>query len=315
MTAPRVVCIGVATLDAIVAVDRLPGADERVPGTAGRLAGGGVAATAAVALARLGVPVAFIGRVGDDETGRWIRDDLAREGVDVEGLVLGPGTSPLSAVLVESQSGTRALAPYSGDTGAIDLSAADIERCAATSWIHLDHAGYGVLARLRAAGVTTRVSLDGGVEIDDLSLADVNLYAPTESALVARYRGGLEAALRWALDEGPALVVATRGAAGSVAIERTAAAGEAALHAAPGFAVPDADPSGSTLGAGDVFHGALLAALIDGHPVAESLRRANATAALSCRALDGRSAIPTRDELSAFLASAASPIPATGDPP
>ncbi len=315
MTAPRVVCIGVATLDAIVAVDRLPGPDERVPGTAGRLAGGGVAATAAVALARLGVPVAFIGRVGDDETGRWIGDDLTREGVDVEGLVLGPGRSPLSAVLVESRSGTRALAPYPGDAGTIELSAADIDRCAAAEWIHVDHAGYGMISGLRDAGVTAALSLDGGVVIDDLSLADVDLYGPTESALVARHPGGLGAALRLALDEGPSLVVATRGAAGSLAIERTGPTGEATFHAAPGFAVPGADPSGSTLGAGDVFHGALLAALIDGHPVPESLRRANATAALSCRALDGRSAIPTRDELDAFLATGESPIPATGEPP
>ena len=65
MTAARVVCVGVATLDAIVVVDRVPGRDERVPGLDGRLSGGGVAATAAVALARLGVPVAFAGRVGD----------------------------------------------------------------------------------------------------------------------------------------------------------------------------------------------------------------------------------------------------------
>ena len=83
---PRVVCIGVATLDAIVVVDRVPGPDERVPGLDGRLAGGGVAATAAVALARLGVPVAFVGRVGDDDVGLRIRDDLAAEGVDVTGL-------------------------------------------------------------------------------------------------------------------------------------------------------------------------------------------------------------------------------------
>ena len=57
-----------------------------------------------------------------------------------------------------------------------------------------------------------------------------------------------------------------------------------------------------------------LAPLIAGHPVPDALRRANATAALACRALDGRGAIPTRPELDAFLANAASPIPATGDP-
>jgi sugar/nucleoside kinase (ribokinase family) len=57
----------------------------------------------------------------------------------------------------------------------------------------------------------------------------------------------------------------------------------------------------STLGAGDVFHGALLAYLCEGAALAHALRAANTAASLSCRALDGRSAIPTRVELEAAL--------------
>jgi sugar/nucleoside kinase (ribokinase family) len=53
----------------------------------------------------------------------------------------------------------------------------------------------------------------------------------------------------------------------------------------------------STLGAGDVFHGALLAQLVEDVPLAEALVAANVCAGLSCRALDGRSAIPTGEEL------------------
>ena len=63
----------------------------------------------------------------------------------------------------------------------------------------------------------------------------------------------------------------------------------------PGFPVDVV----STLGAGDVFHGALLACLDRGLPLRDALVRANACAALSCRALDGRSAIPTIAEVSA----------------
>ena len=58
----------------------------------------------------------------------------------------------------------------------------------------------------------------------------------------------------------------------------------------------------STLGAGDVFHGALLACLVRELPLRDALTRANACAALSCRALDGRSAIPTWDELEQAVA-------------
>jgi sugar/nucleoside kinase (ribokinase family) len=80
---------------------------------------------------------------------------------------------------------------------------------------------------------------------------------------------------------------------------RRAADGEAVHQRAPGFVTEVA----STLGAGDVFHGAFLAALIEERPLDEALRFANAVAALSCRALDGRSAIPSRAEADAWLAT------------
>ena len=58
----------------------------------------------------------------------------------------------------------------------------------------------------------------------------------------------------------------------------------------------------STLGAGDVFHGALVAAVVRGLPLAEQLAFANVTAALSCRGLDGRSRIPRPAEVLATMA-------------
>jgi sugar/nucleoside kinase (ribokinase family) len=61
----------------------------------------------------------------------------------------------------------------------------------------------------------------------------------------------------------------------------------------------------STLGAGDVFHGALLAAFVRGHGLHDALVFASAAAALSCRGLDGRSAIPSPAELERALADAA----------
>jgi sugar/nucleoside kinase (ribokinase family) len=297
---PRVVCIGIATVDAIVAVERLPASDERVPGLDGRLAGGGVAATAAVTLARLGVATAFVGRVGDDANGRWIRDELEREGVDVAGLRLTAAPSPVSVVLIEAASGLRSLAPYLGGGAPIEPTPADLAVAAAADWVHLDDLGVAVLPTLVGAGIRTPVSVDDGIGVRDVRLDAVALYAPTERVLRARFPGAtLEASLVAALAAGPRLVAATLGEAGSAAAERRPD-GRVAHHRAAPFAVPVA----STLGAGDVFHGGLLAALVAGRPAGEALRRANATAALACRALDGRSAIPTLDELDAFLAAA-----------
>ena len=301
-----VVCIGIATLDAIVSVDRLPGSDERVEAMDGRLAGGGIAATAAVTLARLGVPVAFIGRVGGDAAGGLIRDGLADAGVDVRGLRLDAPRSPVSAILVEAPTGLRSLAPYLGDGEPIELDADDLRMCAAADWVHVDELGLPVVGRLRAEGVATPVSVDDGTGRPSIAFERVGLYAPTASVLAARFPAAtLEASAEACLAAGPSIVVATHGSDGSSAAVRLPD-GRIAHVRAPGFAVDAL----STLGAGDVFHGALLAALLDDVPTAEALRFANAVSAMSCRALDGRSGIPSRAEVDAWLASG----PATRSP-
>ena len=296
MTA-RVVCIGIATLDSIALVDRLPEPGERMPAREARVAGGGVAATAAVTLARLGVPVAFVGRVGDDAAGTLVAEGLAREGVDTSGLRVVSGRTPVTLVFVEAGSGERTLVPDTRGVPPIELTGADIARCAEAEWIHVDQTGHPTIARLREAGVRTKVSFDGGNVDRDYDLGSVDMYAPTERALLARYPcQSLTEAASSAAAEGPDLVVVTRGDRGSLAV-----IGPSSAHVeADGFQGEIA----STLGAGDVFHGAFLAALLDERPLDLALQWANAAAALACRAIDGRSAIPTRDELEAFLSDA-----------
>lgn len=296
--APRVVCLGIATLDAIALVDRLPEPGDRLPAHEARLAGGGVAATAAVTLARLGVPVAFLGRVGEDEVGRAIRDGLVAEGVDVTGLRTVPGRSPLSLVFVDASTGERSLVPDVRGLPPIELQPDDVAACAAAEWVHVDQTGYPALGVLRAAGIETPISLDGGNFVAELDLARITLYAPTERALLARYPDrSLDDALLAALGEGPRIVVATRGERGCVALQR-ADDDPPVRHEVAGFAVDVV----SALGAGDVFHGALLASLVEGRSLREALARANAAAALACRALDGRSGIALRAEINGFLA-------------
>ena len=102
----------------------------------------------------------------------------------------------------------------------------------------------------------------------------------------------LESALIKECELSQSLVVATQGGKGSIAYSS-----QSGLVQAPGFTVDVV----STLGAGDVFHGALLAQLIEERPLSEALLRANAVAALSCRGLDGSSAIPNHVELDSFM--------------
>ncbi|MBD0329229.1 MAG: ribokinase [Thermoleophilia bacterium] len=288
----HVVCVGAATLDTVLAVPDHPPRDGRVVASELTVAGGGPAATAAVALARLGVTASLVAAVGDDEAGAAIRAGLEEEGVGTSELVTVRGArSAQSCVLVDRSSRGRAIAAFPGTLPPLELTPGARELCRRAAWVHADHVGFAAVRPLVGGA---RVSVDGGNPIAELELDGLSLYAPTEAALRALFPAlDLEQALRAAATAGAELVVATRGGEGSVAATRS---GE--LVAAPPLAVDAV----STLGAGDVFHGALLAQLVRGARLREALTAANAAAALSCRALDGRSAIPTADELGAALA-------------
>ena len=142
-----VVCLGLATLDTISAVPRHPKPDDRVVATAHAVAGGGPAATAAVALARLGVEVHVVGAVGDDRAGDELRAGLAAEGVEVTELAAVAGApSPQSSVLVGD--GTRAIVTFPGGPPPLELSQSALALCRDAAWVHLDHAGYALAPRV-----------------------------------------------------------------------------------------------------------------------------------------------------------------------
>lgn len=278
-------CVGAANLDVIVSVDGAPEPDERVEAREILRAGGGPAATAAVAAARQGVSVGFCGRVGRDIEGDQILEGLVDAGIDVSHVERDRDIVSGSSVII------------------VDLTSAERMICARTApppsgvpeldgWLHLDQVGHDALtARSR---VRSRVSIDHGNPIPGLDLTGVDLYVPARPMLQAIRSGKLSEAARIAADDSGGQVVITDGAAGAW-IWR-----DDRLDLVDGFAL--GGPL-STLGAGDVFHGALVAAVIAGHGLPEAVRRANACAALSCRGLDGRSAIPTSAEVEEFLAN------------
>jgi sugar/nucleoside kinase (ribokinase family) len=245
-----IVCVGAATRDTIYRVSEFPEPDGRVVATDRVVAGGGTAATAAVAIAKLGVPVRFVGVVDEDLPG-------------VETVQM-PGRMIESTILVHRDE--RAIITEEPEAFTCPPDALDD-----ADWVHVDHVGYAAVMQSDCAAIRLRVSVDAGNPIPELDLSRVELYAPNR-------------------DDGrrAKITVITRGAAGC-----TAYVGDERLEV-PGYPV---DGVVSTLGAGDVFHGALLAALARGLDLSDALRKANAAAALSCRALDGRSAIPSWEEL------------------
>jgi sulfofructose kinase len=285
-----VIFVGAATLDAIALVASFPHPDERVVALDVTYAGGGPAATAAVAAARLGIDgVAFVGAVGDDEDGERVVAGLSAEGVDTSGVRrVRPARTGASVVVVDRGRGTRAICNRPAPPLELDTDQQRVLSGAA--WLHVDHVGWRAVAdpiRLTNVG-RPRVSVDAGNPIPGFMPKGVDLYVPTVQTLLRVFGDrSPDDLLDAALAEGARAVVATRGDAGSIA---ATSGGERC--SAPGYPVEVV----STLGAGDVFHGALLAATIRGYALPDCLAYANAVAALSCRGLDGRSAIPTHDE-------------------
>jgi sulfofructose kinase len=315
-------CVGAAALDLVLDVEALPAEDGRTRAGTAILAGGGPAATAAVAMSRLGARVSFVGSVGADDAGKLIRKGLARENVDVSNLRTVDGaTSPMSAGIVRSANGSRTLVAYPGSAPEISVTPEIEAASRAATWIHADHAGYAVVRELRRRGVETLVSLDGGNPIADLDLTLVDLYAPAAPELL-RWTGAstVEAGLARACHAGAAVAIATHGETGSTALgtvspdspdaslafrqarSNSNGASSWTVHQ-PAF--PVAGGRGSTLGAGDVFHGALLAAILAGRSLRAAMAFASGAASLACRSIDGRSAIPTSAEVDRLIQTGA----------
>lgn len=304
--APTLVFVGVATQDAIALVDRYPKQDERVVAEEVLFAGGGPAATAAVAAARLGMRAAVVAVVGDDEEGAKIVHDLEAEGVDVSGIQTSPGErSARSLVIISGPDKTRAIANRPGPRLSLQNNERARELIDGASWVHVDQHGWAATrSYLDELSRPPRLSVDGGNPIPGYRAANTELYAPTRDALIERYArpdaaNDIESLLCRATDDGARIAVATGGADGSFAFSREAGAVRAPT---PSTRIV------STLGAGDVFHGALLAGLtladngVLPGGLADALAYATATASLSCRGIDGRSRIPSHDETMLSLA-------------
>jgi sulfofructose kinase len=293
MSLVEAVCVGVITMDTIALVEKYPSEDERVLAEVIVRAGGGPAAVAAVALSRLGVKSAIVGTIGDDADGQEILRIFAQEGVDTSGISIGATATAGSVIVASKENNARAISTRQPVVQA-PINQAAKNLIADAKWVHVDQVG---IKRLDELGITRgngpQISFDAGYGVENFDPIIVDLFVPTDRQMALRYPGvDLAVALENDSLKAGNTVVATQGSAGSAAFSP-----ETGLVTAPGYKVDVT----STLGAGDVFHGALLAQVIQGYSLQDSIRRANAVAALSCRGLDGQSKIPTTTELDAYL--------------
>ena len=293
MSSIQAVCVGVITIDTIALVDKYPSADERVIAQEIARAGGGPAAVAAVALSRLGVKSAIVGTIGDDPDGKEVLRIFEKEGVDTSGISIGSSATSGSVIVASKEHSSRAISTRQPMVQS-PINEAAKKLIAQAQWVHVDHLG---ITRLTELGISRGngplISFDAGYGVETFDPIGVDLFVPTDRQMALRYPGiDLAVALENDSMKAGNTVVATQGSAGSAGFSP-----ETGLVTAPGFSVDVK----STLGAGDVFHGALVAQLIHGFALQEAMIRANAVAALSCTGLDGQSKIPTTTELDAYL--------------
>ena len=295
-----VVGLGYCPYDILAIVPRLPEFDDVRMVHVNELAydGGGPVGTALAALARLGAQAGYVGVLGDDAEGRWLRNLFVQEGVDVSRLRLeaGVGTNRC-LVLVHQATGGRAIL-CQPRVQAADLTLDDGDRAyiQAARVLHLD--GQFLPAAVQAARwakeAGVKVCFDGnhprpGLE-ELLPLVDW-LVAAERFPTAYTGRPDLEDAARSLLALGPAVVVVTQG-------ERGCRAWTADNHwQVPACPVQVVD----TTGAGDAFHGGFIYGMLQGWEAPRAAAFANAVAALNCRTLGGRRGLPGMEQVAAII--------------
>jgi sugar/nucleoside kinase (ribokinase family) len=316
---PRVVVLGDANVDMVIRLpDRAAGAVD-LTGSEPRLFGGGSAANVAVGLARLDLAVTFIGSVGDDGFGRWVADDLAREGVDTRGLIaVRDAFTPMVIALIEPD-GERLVVVWPPERGAdLRLRPEDLDPdwLSGAAWLHttgmclraspVREAVLGGMALAREAGATVSLDLNLRAELWGLdgdtretleraiAHSDVVLGSGPEEIVPLAGLDHVEDAAR-AICDGRRVVVARLGADGALA----AGPHPGEIYHAPAFPTTVVD----TLGAGDAFDAGFIAARLASCDVGEALRWGNAAAALKIGRPGARGS-PSRDELDALLGDA-----------
>ena len=296
-----VVGFGLNTIDLIAVIGQYPEPDSKQQITELLERPGGQAATAMTACARLGWSARYVGRFGDDARGRLARTCLAEEGVDLSACEDVSAPQPVSLVLVDGEERRTVLwsrAP------SVDMDASDVDPKVVSSGRVLLVDCHQTAAATRAAACARRSGVPTMIDVEHVRPGMEELLAQIDLIITARtfpeaFTGvsGVGAALAaLARRFQPALVCATLGQEGSLAI-----VGGTEIRT-PGIRVPVVD----TTGAGDVFRGGFIAGWLAGGDqshVEDVLTYANAVAALKCRALGARTAIPRQAEVEHLLAS------------
>lgn len=291
---------GTNAVDYLIRVPEYPSFNTKIELSESHRAPGGEAATTMVALSRLGLRTTYAGRFGDDDAAAIGLSSLVSEGVDVSHCQsIQNAQTQVAFIIIDERSGERTILWKRDAALCYAESEAPIELTEAAGVLHLTphdaDAARRMASAARKAGTIVSLDIDNIFDgmFDLLPLVDV-LIASAEFPAKLHPGMDIRPALRAIRERfGSAIVGVTLGEKGSLLL-----CGEQFIES-PGFAAPGGCLD--TTGAGDAFRAGLLFGLISGSNLEESCRMANAVAALKCRSIGARTALPTIDELNDFL--------------
>ncbi|MBS7789208.1 ribokinase [Roseococcus sp. SDR] len=289
-----VTIFGSAIADLVFRLERLPRPGETLLGTAGAPLAGGKGLNQAIAAARDGADVRFVGCVGRDEHGDLLRMALIGAGVNVTGLRGEDAPSGLACVCVDA-TGQNQIAVSPGAN--LLARAAQLPELRDDTILLMQmevppEENARAITRARQAGARVLLNLAPAAAMDRAALGGVELLIVNESeaAWLGQQlgRAGEAAALHAALGIG---VAVTRGGEGA------SVATAAGSFEVPAFTVEVVDSTG----AGDAWCGVLAAALHLGMPLELAVRRANAAGALACTKPGAAPAMPDSAAIDALM--------------
>ncbi len=295
-----VVGFGLNAVDHLVVVPEYPAFDTKTRLSAHTQSAGGQTASAMVGLQRLGLRTAYAGRFGADAAGRFGLQTLKDEGVDVScAEVIDGARNQIAFIIINARTGERTII-WDRDE-CLTYAAADAPASfgARGRVLHLD--AHDPLACVRVALAASAAGTIVSADIDTiyaglpelLPLIDVLISScafPTRLTGIADERAALiEVKARY----GCAVTGMTLGARGALIYH------DGVFLESPAFPVPGG--CRDTTGAGDAFHAGFLYALLQGEEIEAALTHGCAVAALKCRSLGARTALPHAHELHNFL--------------
>ena len=291
-----VIGIGACTVDQLFITDQLPCFTKigRISKYARQL--GGPVANALVSLARLGVRTKFIGKVGNDDEGVFIAQELRKENVDTSDLDFEIGSeSRLVLVIIDRLTGERSFTYRPDNLLPFTLTDLHKQSIASSKVLLVDEASelsFQAVSYANDIGVHT--VYDGGwfsdSAIELLPLVDTPILS---SDFVQQWlpRASLETAIEELFKLNRKFVIITCGNKGCITMQRE---GKFKYSAFPIKAL-------DTTGAGDAFHAGFIYGFLKGWIPDETIKFASAVAAINCLSIGGQAGLPTMQAVKVFL--------------